>query len=129
MHLNPQVKTLVHQEIGNLRRIHLMAPIAYDDLLRLLRRCYLVLTDSGGIQEEAPSFHKPVLVLREVTERQELIEANAGRLVGTDTERIFEETQRLLNDTAGYMAMSRVENPFGDGHAAERIAQILADRL
>src|SRR5205085_10368471 len=126
VHLNPQVKTLVHQEVGDLPRIHLIAPVAYEDLLRLLRRCTFVLTDSGGIQEEAPSFRKPVLVLREVTERQELIEAGAGRLVGTDTARILEAAAELLTDPQVYAAMSRVDNPFGDGHAAERIADILA---
>lgn len=129
VHLNPQVKSLVHQEIGDQPRIHLIAPVAYDDLLRLLRRCYLVLTDSGGIQEEAPSFHKPVLVLRDVTERQELIEAHAGRLVGTDTERIVEAAAELLTEPHAYIAMSQVANPFGDGLAAKRIAEILAERL
>lgn len=129
VHLNPEVRNLVHAEIGDIERIHLIAPIAYGDLLRVLQRCYLVLTDSGGIQEEAPSFHKPVLVLRDVTERQELIEAQAGRLVGTDTQRILEEASRLLGDDEAYQAMSSVENPFGDGHAAERIAQILEDQL
>jgi UDP-N-acetylglucosamine 2-epimerase (non-hydrolysing) len=129
VHLNPEVRTLVYAEIGNLRGIHLIAPTSYSDLLRLLRRCHFVLTDSGGIQEEAPSFHKPVLVLRDVTERQELIEANAGRLVGTDTGRILEEARRLLSDAETYAAMSRVDNPFGDGRAAIRIADILADRL
>ena len=129
VHLNPQVKTLVHQELGGHPRVHLLEPVAYDDLLRLLQRCYLVLTDSGGIQEEAPSFHKPVLVLREVTERQELIEANAGRLVGTDAGRIVEAAAELLTEPSAYVAMSQVTNPFGDGHAAERIADILAARL
>jgi UDP-N-acetylglucosamine 2-epimerase (non-hydrolysing) len=129
VHLNPEVRNLVHAEIGDTQRIHLIAPIAYSDLLRVLQRCYLVLTDSGGIQEEAPSFHKPVLVLRDVTERQELIEAKAGRLVGTNTQRIIEEAGRLLGDDEAYRAMSSVENPFGDGQAAERIAQILEDRL
>jgi UDP-N-acetylglucosamine 2-epimerase (non-hydrolysing) len=129
VHLNPQVKELVHQELGDHRRIHLVEPVAYDDLLRLLQRCHLVLTDSGGIQEEAPSFHKPVLVLRDVTERQELIEANAGRLVGTDTGRILEAATELLTEPHAYLAMSQVANPFGDGHAAERIADILASRL
>jgi UDP-N-acetylglucosamine 2-epimerase (non-hydrolysing) len=129
VHLNPQVKRRVHETLGDIARIHLVAPTAYDDLLRLLRRCYFVLTDSGGIQEEAPSFHKPVLVLREVTERQELIEANAGRLVGTNTKRIFDEAARLLTEPQLYAAMSQVANPFGDGHAAERIVDILSERL
>lgn len=129
VHLNPEVRRLVEAEISNTRGIHLVAPTSYGDLLRLLRRCYFVLTDSGGIQEEAPSFHKPVLVLRDVTERPELIEAQAGRLVGTDSQRILEEATRLLNDRAAYQAMSGVKNPFGDGRAAERIVKILADRL
>jgi UDP-N-acetylglucosamine 2-epimerase (non-hydrolysing) len=129
VHLNPEVRTLVYAEIGSLRGIHLISPTSYSDLLRLLRRCHFVLTDSGGIQEEAPSFHKPVLVLRDVTERQELIEAKAGRLVGTDTGRILEEARRLLSDAEAYAVMSHVDNPFGDGRAAERIADILADRL
>lgn len=129
VHLNPEVRRLVEAEIGATSRIHLVAPTSYGDLLRLMRRCYFILTDSGGIQEEAPSFHKPVLVLRDVTERPELIAANAGRLVGTDTNRILVETLRLLNDASAYEAMSRADNPFGDGHAAERIARILAEQL
>jgi UDP-N-acetylglucosamine 2-epimerase len=90
-----------------------------------MKRSYLILTDSGGIQEEAPSFHKPVLVLRELTERPEVIEANAGRIVGTDTDRIVDVASRLLTDSAEYSRMAKVENPFGDGHAAERIVDIL----
>jgi UDP-N-acetylglucosamine 2-epimerase (non-hydrolysing) len=129
VHLNPAVQTLVHAEIGNTPRIHLIAPVSYIDLLRLLRRCYFVLTDSGGIQEEGPSFQKPVLVLRDVTERQELIEANAGQLVGTDAERIFAAAEQLLTDPSAYAAMSNSTNPFGDGHAAERIVNILAEQL
>src|SRR5919205_222106 len=128
VHLNPEVRGPVEAELGDTRGIHLVAPTSYGDLLRLLRRCYFVLTDSGGIQEEAPSFHKPVLVLRDVTERPELIEAKAGRLVGTEAERIFEEAAQLLKDANAYAAMSRADNPFGDGHAAERIINILADR-
>ena len=94
-----------------------------------MRNCYLILTDSGGIQEEAPSFHKPVLVLRELTERPEIIDSGAGKLVGADVSRIVEEASLLLNDNLEYDAMSVVENPFGDGHAAERIVQILAGEL
>jgi UDP-N-acetylglucosamine 2-epimerase (non-hydrolysing) len=107
----------------------LVDPVSYPDLLLLMNRCDLILTDSGGIQEEAPSFHKPVLVLREVTERPELIEANAGRIVGTETSAIVDAASLLLTDAAEYDRMASAENPFGDGHAAERIVDILEQRL
>jgi UDP-N-acetylglucosamine 2-epimerase (non-hydrolysing) len=90
-----------------------------------MERCYLILTDSGGIQEEAPSFRKPVLVLREVTERPELIEARAGRLVGTDANTIIDAASRLLAEPREYAEMTTSENPFGDGRAAQRIADVL----
>ncbi|MEK6288875.1 MAG: UDP-N-acetylglucosamine 2-epimerase (non-hydrolyzing) [Acidobacteriota bacterium] len=126
VHLNPNVAAVVREELGDNDRIHLVDPLSYADMLRLMKRCYLILTDSGGVQEEAPSFRKPVLVLREVTERPELIEANAGRMVGTETTAIVDAAARLLTDAAEYTSMSAVENPFGDGHAAERIADILS---
>ena len=129
VHLNPNVSGLVREELGATARVHLVAPVSYDDLLRMLKRCYLILTDSGGIQEEAPSFHKPVLVLRAVTERPEVVEAGAGRIVGTETARIVEETARLLVDADRYRSMSTAENPFGDGQAARRIVDILDRRL
>jgi UDP-N-acetylglucosamine 2-epimerase (non-hydrolysing) len=129
VHLNPNVDGSVRQQLRNFDRIHLIDPVSYADLLRLMKRCYLILTDSGGIQEEAPSFHKPVLVLREVTERPEIIEANVGRIVGTDTQRIVEAAYSLLTDLTAYAAMSAAENPFGDGRAAERIVNILAQKL
>ena len=129
VHLNPRVGMVVREELSQTDRIHLIDPVSYPDLLRLMKRCYLILTDSGGIQEEAPSFRKPVLVLREVTERPELIEANAGKIVGTDTSSIVEAAARLLTDAVEYAQMSVIENPFGDGHAAERIVSILAQRL
>ena len=116
----------VRARLGSAPRVHLTDPVSYGDLLRLMKRCHLILTDSGGIQEEAPSFHKPVLVLREVTERPEVIEAGAGKIVGTNADRIVQEATQLLNDPAAYQAMSSAQNPFGDGHAAERIVQILA---
>jgi UDP-N-acetylglucosamine 2-epimerase (non-hydrolysing) len=94
-----------------------------------MRRSHFILSDSGGIQEEAPSFHKPVLVLRDTTERPEVIECGAGRLVGTDAVRIFEEAALLLSNVEAYKQMSRAENPFGDGRAAERIVDVLAQRL
>ncbi len=129
VHLNPSVGEVVREELGHIDRIHLVDPVSYPDLLRLMKRCFLILTDSGGIQEEAPSFGKPVLVLREVTERPELIEANAGRIVGTDARGIVDATSRLLTNAAEYAAMVAAENPFGDGRAAERIADILAQHL
>jgi len=129
VHLNPIVENLVREQLGGVARIHLVSPVAYPDLLRLMKRCYMILTDSGGIQEEAPSFRKPVLVLREVTERPELIEANAGRLVGTESECVVNEASRLLSDPAAYDEMAAAENPFGDGRAAQRIVDILARSL
>jgi UDP-N-acetylglucosamine 2-epimerase (non-hydrolysing) len=94
-----------------------------------MSRCYLILTDSGGIQEEAPSFRKPVLVLREVTERPEVIEVGAGKIVGTDAERIFDEAEGLLGDSARYQLMTSAKNPFGDGQASKRIVSVLAELL
>ena len=129
VHLNPEVGSVVGAALGGIERIHLVAPVSYGDFLRLLRACRFVLTDSGGIQEEAPSFHKPVLVLRDVTERPEVIEANAGLLVGTQPERIVAQASRLLENVEAYAAMSRADNPFGDGRAASRIVQILAEQL
>jgi UDP-N-acetylglucosamine 2-epimerase (non-hydrolysing) len=126
VHLNPNVLGAVREELGGAERVHLVRPTTYPDLVRLLSRSYLILTDSGGIQEEAPSFHKPVLVLRELTERPEVIEVGAGRIVGTDAGRIVEAASRLLTDAGEYARMSSAENPFGDGRAAERIADILA---
>jgi UDP-N-acetylglucosamine 2-epimerase len=94
-----------------------------------MKRSYLILTDSGGIQEEAPSFHKPVLILREVTERSEVIEVGAGRIVGTAIKQIVQDTSELLRDVAAYSKMSSAKNPFGDGRAACRIVDVLADSL
>jgi UDP-N-acetylglucosamine 2-epimerase (non-hydrolysing) len=129
VHLNPNVREPVHAELGGVAGVHLVEPVSYVDLLRLMQRSYLMLSDSGGIQEEAPSFRKPVLVLREVTERPELIEAGLGKIVGTDTDRIVAETERLLVDADAYAAMTGGENPFGDGRAASRIADVLAREL
>lgn len=129
VHLNPNVNSVVREELGGEFKIHLLGPVSYRDMLRLLSRCYFILTDSGGIQEEATSFRKPVLVLRESTERPELIEAGAGKVVGTDVGCILEEASRLLNDAQEYERMRAAENPFGDGRAAERIVNTLALRL
>jgi UDP-N-acetylglucosamine 2-epimerase (non-hydrolysing) len=129
VHLNPNVREPVHACLGSVQRIRLIDPVSYGDLLRLLQLCHFILTDSGGIQEEAPSFHKPVLILREVTERPEVIEAGAGKVVGTNQHRIVAEASRLLANRQAYQQMSSAPNPFGDGRAAERIAQILTEAL
>jgi UDP-N-acetylglucosamine 2-epimerase (non-hydrolysing) len=110
-------------------RIHLVEPLDYWEIVEVLRRCYLVLTDSGGLQEEAPALGKPVLVMRDTTERPEGVEAGTARLVGTSRERIVRETERLLREPDAYAAMARAHNPYGDGRAAERIAAILATSL
>jgi UDP-N-acetylglucosamine 2-epimerase (non-hydrolysing) len=129
VHLNPRVQQVVREQLDGLPNVYLTPPLSYSDLVRLMARCYLILTDSGGIQEEAPSFHKPVLVLREVTERPELIDAGGGRLVGTDPSRIVDAAMHLILDIGEYDKMSRVGNPFGDGRAAARIADLLEMRF
>jgi len=129
VHSNPNVSSLAYRELGGCPRIHLVSPVSYRDLLKLMDRCYMILTDSGGIQEEAPSFGKPVLILRDVTERPEVVETGAGRLVGTDANCIVKEARRLLVSPDLYRTMSRAKNPFGDGNAAERIVRILAESL
>lgn len=129
VHPNPNVMRMVDEELAPVERVSLVDPVSYKDLLRLMDRCYLILTDSGGMQEEAPSLHKPVLVLRGVTERPEVVEAGAGRLVGTDSARIAEAAGELLSDPREYRKMSEAENPFGDGLAAQRIVDALARRF
>ena len=129
VHLNPQVQGPVRRNLGGHPRIHLLPPVRYSELVDLLRRCHLVLTDSGGIQEEAPSLGKPVLVLRDTTERGEGIAAGTARLVGTSRRRIVVETERLLRDPATYDAMARAHNPYGDGRAAGRIVGVLSRAL
>jgi UDP-N-acetylglucosamine 2-epimerase (non-hydrolysing) len=129
VHLNPNVQEPVRRMLGTSRNIQLVAPQDYLPFVYLMTRAHLILTDSGGIQEEAPALGKPVLVMREATERPEAVEAGTVRLVGTDTARIVEETSRLLDDPAAYGAMSRAHNPYGDGTSAQRIAGILAQRI
>ena len=129
VHLNPNVRKPVHEELEGVQGITLIHPVGYSDLLKLMKHSHLILTDSGGIQEEAPSFHKPVLVLRELTERPEVVEAGAGRVIGTDCKRIVKEATLLLNNNLEYRKMSAAQNPFGDGHAAERIIDIIAQRF
>jgi len=125
VHLNPNVWGPVHRLLAHVPNITLLPPLDYLELVRLLERSHLVLTDSGGIQEEAPGLGKPVLVLREVTERPEAVDAGTVKVIGTDRERIVTETARLLDDRIEYERMARAVNPYGDGHAAERIVQAL----
>ncbi|MGJ8547367.1 MAG: non-hydrolyzing UDP-N-acetylglucosamine 2-epimerase [Sulfitobacter sp.] len=125
VHLNPQVQEPVHRILGKLKNVHLIDPLDYASFVALMRQSYLILTDSGGIQEEAPSLGKPVLVMRDTTERPEAVAAGTVRLVGTDPERIAGEAQRLLDDKAAWEEMSRAHNPYGDGTAAAQIAKIL----
>ena len=125
VHMNPNVRRTVDERLTGMDRIHLIEPLDYFHFMSLLRRSYLVLTDSGGVQEEAPSFGKPVLVLRKVTERPEASLMGLSVIVGTSRERIVEEAARLLTDGAAYRAMSEAENPYGDGRAAARIADAL----
>ncbi|HEY0515469.1 MAG TPA: UDP-N-acetylglucosamine 2-epimerase (non-hydrolyzing) [Thermoanaerobaculia bacterium] len=126
VHPNPNVLGPARELLGGLPNLELHEPFDYGELVRRLARCRFVLTDSGGIQEEAPTFGKPVLVLRDATERPEGVEAGVARLVGTDRERIFAAAAELLTCPAAYEGMARAVNPYGDGHAAERIAAILA---
>ncbi len=129
VHLNPNVQEPVNALLTGLSNVTLLPPVDYGSLVYLMKRSHLVLTDSGGLQEEAPSLGKPVLVMREVTERPEAIEAGTARLVGTDPARIISETCRLLDDEEEYARMAHAVNPFGDGHAAERIVAALMEKI
>jgi UDP-N-acetylglucosamine 2-epimerase (non-hydrolysing) len=125
VHPNPNVRNFVESELSGLEQIFLIEPLDYEPFVYLMRRASVVLTDSGGIQEEAPSLGKPVLVMREVTERPEAVAAGTVRLVGYDTSRIVGEVERLLDDKSAYDAMARAINPYGDGHASQRIREVL----
>jgi UDP-N-acetylglucosamine 2-epimerase (non-hydrolysing) len=126
VHPNPNVRELMHQTLGGHANVRLLPPLEYVPFVYLLSRCDFVLTDSGGVQEEAPALGKPVLVMRDTTERPEGIDAGTARLVGTDPQRIYAEAMRLLHNRGHYEKMSRAHNPFGDGHASERILDVLA---
>ena len=126
VHPNPNVLEPMKMRLGNHPRIRLLAPQEYVPFVYLLSRCHFVLTDSGGLQEEAPALGKPVLVMRDTTERPEGVDAGTALLVGTDPERIATEAQRLLRDRQHYLRMSRAHNPFGDGQASLRIMNVLA---
>ncbi|MCC6145069.1 MAG: UDP-N-acetylglucosamine 2-epimerase (non-hydrolyzing), partial [Candidatus Hydrogenedentes bacterium] len=126
VHPNPNVRRVTDETLSGQNRVHLIEPLDYLPFVHLLKKAHIVLTDSGGIQEEAPSLGKPVLVMREVTERPEAIEAGTAKLVGNRYGRIVEEVQRLLDDREAYGAMANAANPYGDGKAAQRIADHLA---
>jgi UDP-N-acetylglucosamine 2-epimerase (non-hydrolysing) len=126
VHMNPNVRNPVMAQLGGMDRVHLVPPLDYFQFLSLLRRSYLVLTDSGGVQEEAPTFGKPVLVLRKVTERPEASMMGLSRVIGTSREAIREEASLLLSDHAAWRAMSEGGNPYGDGKAANRIVEALS---
>jgi UDP-N-acetylglucosamine 2-epimerase len=125
VHPNPHVRQAVEEVLVQRERIHLLAPLEYEDFCFLMNACYLILTDSGGIQEEAPTLHKPVLVLRETSERPEAVEAGGARVVGTERIRIRDEATRLLTDRDLYQRMATATNPYGDGKAAERVVDFL----
>ncbi len=125
IHMNPVVRAAAAEELGGCDRIHIIDPLEVLDCHNIMARSYLILTDSGGIQEEAPSLGKPVLVMRDTTERPEGINAGTLKLVGTDEETIYRNFKTLLEDEAAYHAMANATNPYGDGHASERIADIL----
>lgn len=128
VHLNPNVRGPVTDLLAGRDNIHLIPPQSYLGFVRLMQRAHIILTDSGGVQEEAPSLGKPVLVMRDVTERPEALEAGTTRLVGTDTTRIVDEVSQLLDDASAYRAVSQRANPYGDGHAADRIIAALMGR-
>jgi UDP-N-acetylglucosamine 2-epimerase (non-hydrolysing) len=125
VHLNPNVQQPVYSILGGLANVHLVTPLSYVPFVRLMKSAHIILTDSGGIQEEAPTLGKPVLVMRESTERPEAVQAGSARLVGTDKDKIFSEAEKLIRHHSAWEAMSRVSNPFGDGQAASRIIDFL----
>lgn len=125
VHLNPNVQKPVYDLLSNLENVHLINPLAYPAFVWLMNQSYLIITDSGGVQEEAPSLGKPVLVMRDTTERPEAVTAGTVILVGTDTHKIVTECESLLNNSSRYTAMSTLHNPYGDGKACERIADFI----
>ncbi|MCC6906195.1 MAG: UDP-N-acetylglucosamine 2-epimerase (non-hydrolyzing), partial [Anaerolineae bacterium] len=129
VHLNPNVQEPVRRILGGLDRVHLIEPLAYPDFAHLMNRSTFLITDSGGLQEEAPALGKPVLVMRRTTERPEAVEAGTARLVGTEQEAIVSAANELLHNPEAYRAMATAISPFGDGHASDRIATILLNSL
>lgn len=129
VHLNPNVRNIVYPMLGNVSNIILIEPLEYVPFVHLMKRAYIILTDSGGIQEESPSLNKPVLILREITERPEAVKAGSAKLVGTHSQTIIRETTRLLEDTQEYERMINIVNPFGDGRASKRIVAFIKHEL
>ncbi|SCG81849.1 UDP-N-acetylglucosamine 2-epimerase [Proteiniborus sp. DW1] len=129
MHLNPKVREIAYRVLRDKPRIHLMEPLDYEASVNMQARCYLVVTDSGGLQEEAPTLGKPVLVVRRETERPEGIKAGTARLIGVEYENVFNQIDLLLNNKEEYNKMANAVNPYGDGHAAERIVEIIVRQL
>ncbi|WP_430810993.1 MULTISPECIES: non-hydrolyzing UDP-N-acetylglucosamine 2-epimerase [unclassified Carboxylicivirga] len=129
VHLNPNVQKPVNEVLGHIANVHLIPPLEYLPFIYLMSQSHFVLTDSGGIQEEAPGLGKPVLVMRDTTERPEAVEAGTVKLVGTNKEVIIKESLTLLNDEAAYQQMSKAHNPYGDGKACERIIEFLKKKL
>ena len=125
VHLNPVVKDVVFEKLGNNERIHLLSPLDTKETHNLMNKSYMIMTDSGGLQEEAPHLGKPVLVLRDVTERPEAVEAGTVKLVGTDIEKIVKEANQLINNKEAYSKMSKAINPYGDGNASQRIVNAI----
>lgn len=125
VHLNPNISKPINSILSDISNIHLIAPLSYISFVKLMEVSYLILTDSGGIQEEAPSLGKPVLVMRDTTERPEAVEAGTVKLVGTDKNRIINEVTALLQNSEKYLSMAKIDNPYGDGHASTKIRKIL----
>ncbi len=128
VHLNPNVQKPVKELLSDIANVHLIEPLQYEQFIYMMDRSYFIITDSGGVQEEAPSLGKPVLVMRDTTERPEALEAGTVKLVGTDTELIISEAQKLIDDQTAYELMSKASNPYGDGHACEKIVKYLEDK-
>ena len=127
IHKNPEVRKIAYEVLGNMQRIRIVEPLDVVDFHNYMYKCYIVMTDSGGIQEEAPSLGKPVIVMRDTTERPEGVKAGTLKLVGTTFENIYKETSELLNDERKYKEMSRRSNPYGDGFACKRIVELIAE--
>jgi UDP-N-acetylglucosamine 2-epimerase (non-hydrolysing) len=129
VHLNPNVQKPVKEILSDIKNVYLIKPLQYPEFVYLMSKSYLIITDSGGIQEEAPSLGKPVLVMRDITERPEALEAGTVKLVGTDKRVIAKEVQKLIEDKALYEQMSKVHNPYGDGEASMRIIEFLKENF
>jgi UDP-N-acetylglucosamine 2-epimerase (non-hydrolysing) len=129
IHMNPQVRKIANEELGNNDNIHIIEPLEVFDCHNIMAHSYLILTDSGGIQEEAPSLKKPVLVMRDTTERPEGVEAGTLKLVGTNETTIYDNFKNLIEDNAQYSKMANAVNPYGDGFASKKIVDILEEKL